>query len=86
MTKEDAVLFTVNSGSHVFWEDIYMDIGALSLTLSDTRIRNDISMAVLDKSMDVEKQAGEAMIDMMNRSMMEKSVNPNVGSGLDISI
>jgi len=64
-----------------------MDVGgALNITLSDTKIRNDIGFAVLAKKMDTDEQAGAALIDMMNRSFMEKSVNPNVGGNIDISV
>ena len=64
-----------------------MDVGGvLTVTLSDAKTRNDIGMAVLTKQMDTENQAGAAMIDMMNRSFLEKSVNPKVGSNIDISI
>ncbi len=63
-----------------------MDIGALSLAWSDTKVHNDISVAVLDKSLDVQEQASAAMINMMNKSMMETSVNPNVGSNFDMSV
>ncbi len=58
----------------------------LTVTFSDAKIKNDIGIAVLAKSMDTEKQAGKAMIDMMNRSMMEKSLNPGVGGNIDISL
>ncbi|MBR4781758.1 MAG: YjfB family protein [Lachnospiraceae bacterium] len=64
-----------------------MDVGGvLTVTLSDAKTRNDIGMAILAKQMDTEEQAGVAMIDMMNKSFMEKSVNPKVGSNIDISI
>lgn len=64
-----------------------MDVGGvLTVTLSDVKTRNDIGMAVLAKQMNTEEQAGAAMIDMMNKSFMEKSINPKVGSNIDISI
>ncbi|MBO4922403.1 MAG: YjfB family protein [Lachnospiraceae bacterium] len=64
-----------------------MDVGGvLTVTLSDAKTRNDIGMAILAKQMDTEEQAGVAMIDMMNKSFMEKSVNPKVGGNIDISI
>ena len=64
-----------------------MDVGGvLTVTLSDAKTRSDIGMAVLAKQMDTEEQAGVAMIDMMNKSFMEQSVNPKVGGNIDISI
>ena len=58
----------------------------LTVTLSDSAIKNKIGMAVLAKSMDVEKQAGAAMIDMLEKSVMEKSINPDVGGNIDVSL
>ena len=64
-----------------------MDVGSvLTVSLSDTKIRNDIGMAVLAKQMDTEDKAGVALLDMMKKSMMEKSVNQNLGNSIDISI
>ena len=64
-----------------------MDVGGvLTVTLSDAKTRNDIGMAILAKQMDTNEQAGAAMIDMMNRSFMEKSINPAVGGNVDISV
>ena len=72
--------FVIDGGSPV-------DVGGvLTVTLNDTKTRNDIGFAVLAKEMDTEKQAGAAMIDMLNRSFMENSVNKNLGSNIDICV
>lgn len=34
--------------------------------------------------MDTVRDAGAGMIDMMERSMMENSVNPNLGGNIDL--
>ena len=64
-----------------------MDVSpVLTVTLNDSMIKNKIGMAVMAKQMDTEKQMGAAMIDMLNRSVMEKSINPELGGSIDISI
>ena len=54
--------------------------------MSQASVMNNIGTAVLAKSLDNMKQSGEGMIDMMNRSTMERSVNPNLGSNIDIIV
>ena len=61
-----------------------MDIATASVGMSQASVMNNIGTAVLAKSLDNMKQSGEGMIDMMNRSTMERSVNPNLGSNIDI--
>lgn len=58
----------------------------LTVTLDDTMIKNKIGMAVLAKQMDTEKQAGTAMVDMLNKSVMERSVNSDLGGSIDVSL
>lgn len=64
-----------------------MDISpVLTISLNDTKIKNDIGIAVLAKHMDTEKQIGAALIEMIDRSTMENSVNPKLGGNIDISL
>lgn len=63
-----------------------MDIATASVGMSQASVMNSIGTAVLAKSLDNMKQSGEGMIDMMNRSTMERSVNPNLGSNIDIMV
>lgn len=62
-----------------------MDIAGLSTTLAQTRLQNDFSVKMLDKSLEANEQMGASMIQMMDRSM-ELSVNPNVGSNFDMTV
>ncbi len=62
-----------------------MDIPALSMALSQNRIMNDVGIAMLSKSLDVMQENGAAMVATMD-SMAELSVNPNVGSNIDLRI
>ena len=60
-----------------------MDIAALSMGLSQTRVLNEVGTAVLAKSLDTMDSSGEQMVDMM-KSSMELSVNPAIGANIDV--
>ncbi len=58
-----------------------MDIAALSMSLSQMKVANQASISVLKLTMDT---AQEQMEDMTK--IMEQSVNPHVGSNLDLKL
>ena len=58
-----------------------MDIAALSMNLSQMKVANQASISVLKLTMDT---AQEQMEDMTK--IMEQSVNPHVGSNLDLKL
>lgn len=62
-----------------------MDIAALSSALSNVNLKSSVGIAVLDKAMETNTQSGENLIRMMDRSM-ELSVNPGIGSNIDVSV
>ena len=62
-----------------------MDIPGLSMALSQVEALNSVGTAILAKSLDTMETTGAQMIDMM-KSSMELSVNPAVGSNIDIYI
>lgn len=62
-----------------------MDIPEMSMALAQTQTLNEVSIAVLSKSLDSMESAGTQMVDMM-RSSMELSVNPAVGGNLDMFV
>ena len=62
-----------------------MDIAALSMAMSQNKIMSDVGTAVLSKAIDTGEQMGQSIVNMIDRSM-ELSVNPNVGSNIDISV
>ena len=57
-----------------------MDIAALSMGISQADVMNNVETAVLAKSLDTMKETGAGLIDMMDRSVMERSVNPDITS------
>ncbi len=62
-----------------------MNIPELSTALANVQLNNQVGLAVLDKALESSETAGESMINMMDRSM-ELSVNPNIGSNIDILV
>ena len=63
-----------------------MDIEGLSMALAQNKVMTDFSTKVLSMSLDQMEETGDAMVEMMNRSMMENSVNPNLGGNIDIMV
>lgn len=58
-----------------------MDIAEFSMINSQSQLMYNVSVAVTKMSMDTAKAAGENLI-----KMMEQSVNPSVGSNIDIKL
>ncbi|MFB5678560.1 YjfB family protein [Paenibacillus terreus] len=58
-----------------------MDIGSASMALSQSSLKLNAGFKVLSMSKDMAEAQGQAMIQMM-----EKSVQPNLGGKLDIRV
>ena len=56
-----------------------MDIAALSTALSQAKVIDAASLAMLSKTLDQQKSSCDNMI-----KIMEQSVNPNLGKNVDI--
>ena len=63
-----------------------MDIAGLSMALSQVNTMNDIGVAVFSKQLDMNESLGQSMVAMMDRSVMEQSVQPHIGSNFDMSV
>lgn len=63
-----------------------MDIAALSTALSTSSIQSQVSVAVLGKTMDTNESLGAGLVQMIDSAAMERSVNPHIGSNLDLRI
>ena len=61
--------------------DGFMDIAGLSMALGTTRVSNDVSMAVLDMSLETVQNLGEEMT-----MAIEKSVTPHLGQNIDVRV
>ena len=56
-------------------------LGGTNISLSDTKSMNMIDVSILKKSLSSMEANGE-----MITKMMEQSVNPNIGSNIDIRL
>lgn len=63
-----------------------MDIPSLSMSMAQTNLLTDVGTAMLAKSMEQANVITASMTDMLDKSAMELSVNPEIGSNIDISI
>lgn len=63
-----------------------MNITGLPMSVSIPQTINSFSVAMLSKSLDAVSSTGEQMVNMMDASAMERSVNPAVGSNFDAYI
>ncbi|GEN33686.1 YjfB family protein [Aneurinibacillus danicus] len=58
-----------------------MDIAAVATALKSASIGNAISLAVTKKVMDTQKEAGAQVVELL-----EKSVQPHLGSRIDVRL
>ncbi len=58
-----------------------IDIPALSMSMSQWNIGNEIGTAMLSKSLDTAEDIGDGMV-----KMMEKSVTPELGGNIDVNV
>jgi len=66
-----------------------MNIEALSMSLAQNRLMENVGVAMLAKSLDLSEGMGEEFVESIDNSMrsaMELSVNPNIGANIDISL
>ncbi len=63
-----------------------MDIAALSMSLAQANLQTSVGYAMMDKTLNLQSQEGASLTKMIDAAAMERSVNPSVGSTLDISI
>ena len=56
-------------------------VGSIGLSVSDVDSMNMIDISILKKSLDAVEQNGDFLIQMI-----EQSINPNLGSNIDIRL
>jgi hypothetical protein len=67
--------------------DSIMDIAALSMAMSQSSLMQDASLSVMKIAMDTAKVNAANMTELLSQtSAMQQSVQPHLGSGLDIKI
>ena len=60
-----------------------MNITGLSMAISQINTKSDVGTALLSKAIDTNEAIGEGIVKMIDKSAMERSVNPNVGANVD---
>jgi hypothetical protein len=64
-----------------------MDLAALSMNLSQTKVMQDVGTSVMKIAMDTAKINAAGLTEMLSQSKaMEMSVQPHLGGNLDIRI
>lgn len=63
-----------------------MDIPALSMAMAQYNTNSQVGVAILGKSLDMSAAMGDALTSMIDRSAMERSVAPQLGANIDLSI
>ncbi len=59
-----------------------MDIAALSIIMSQSRVQESVGIAVMNMAMDTGKENASQMVELMNNS----AVDPSLGNNLDVSV
>lgn len=63
-----------------------MDIPSLSMNLAQTNVLSDVGTAMLAKSMEQAEVVSASITEMIDSAAMERSVNPDIGANIDISV
>lgn len=63
-----------------------MDIAGLSMSMASNNIQTKVGMAVLSKAMDTQEAEGQAVVELIDSSAMERSVTPQLGANIDLRI
>lgn len=63
-----------------------MDIAAVSMALSQVELGTKVGVAVLDKALETNESLGTGLVQMIDSTQMELSVNPHIGGNFDIRI
>lgn len=63
-----------------------MDIPGLSMSMAAIKLNTAVGTQVLANSLDMNKELGANLVNMIDSAAMERSVNPSVGSNFDMSV
>ena len=63
-----------------------MDIGAISSQLAMSNTLSNVGVAMLDKTLDMQKVEGNGIVQMIDAAAMERSVTPHIGGNFDMSV
>lgn len=63
-----------------------MDIAALSMVMAQQNTMQAVGVAMLDKTLDMQEAMGGEVMELIDSAAMERSVNPAVGSVIDMMV
>lgn len=63
-----------------------MDIAALSMNIAQSNLLNDVGTAMLAKSMEQADVVSASLAEMIDSAAMERSVYPELGGNIDVSV
>lgn len=63
-----------------------MNIGKVSMTMSQIDTTSRVGVVMLSKNIDTMEQAGEGIVKMIDAAAMERSINPELGGNIDLRI
>ncbi len=63
-----------------------MDIAGLSMDMAMMDVQSQVGIKMLSKVIDLGKDLGAGMVEMVDAAAMELSVNPAVGGNVDIRL
>ena len=63
-----------------------MNIAALSTSLATNSTLSNVGYAVLGKMLDTNDVQGQNMVKMLEGAALSRSVNPNIGSNIDVIV
>ena len=79
------IIITIDCGFTATVGGNEMDIGRLSMLNAQIKLNNEVGVRVMDMALDDQKQQGQALVNMIDRSA-ENTVYPNLGSNFDVSV
>ena len=65
---------------------LFIDIPTLSTALASSQLQTSVSVAMLDKTLDLSTTISDNFVAMIDAASMERSVNPSVGGNIDLYV
>ena len=54
--------------------------------LNQINTASEVGIAVLDKGLETLEQAGQGLVNMIDKAAMERSINPHIGGNFDMMV
>jgi len=68
------------------WEEIILDIAAMSTVLAQANVKMEANLAVMDHVKNFAQTQGDQLIEMMQQSTRQTIPHPTLGQKIDISV